>query len=347
VAAEGTDPARLARAVAVAVTSGGTARLDRALAAGSDLPAGDGRRAATAARSWAGRGVSVALRGDPAWPLLRCGTPPPLLAWRGVPPAELLRRPAAALVGARAATGYGRAVAAWLAEAVGAAGGVVVSGGALGIDAAAHEAAVGGGTLVVLGCGHGVAYPRAHAAPGGLFDRVVEAGGTVLSERLPDGVAHAGAVRARNRLVAGLADAVVVVEGGARSGSLLTAGAAADVGVPVMAVPGDVRRDGSVAPHRLLAEGAAPCTSPADLLAALGTSQPQAPQDTGRTSLAGLLPDPLLRALADAWPRPLPVGTLVARSGLAVGPVLAALTRATVAGVLVEAAEGVRLRRAP
>src|SRR5690606_1664623 len=129
--------------------------------------------------------------------------------------------------------------------------------GAVGIDAAAHRAALesGGTTTVVLGCGHGVPYPRAHAVPGGLFDRVLDTGGALASELLPDEPPRAWQVRARNRLVAALVDVVVVVEGGARSGSLLTATAAADRGVTVMAVPGDVRAPGSVAPHRLLAEG--------------------------------------------------------------------------------------------
>ncbi|MEX0869263.1 MAG: DNA-processing protein DprA, partial [Nitriliruptoraceae bacterium] len=139
------------------------------------------------------------------------------------------------------------------------AGARVVSGGAVGVDAAAHHASLAspGGTTVVLGCGHQVSYPRPHARTGGLFAQVVASAGTVCSELLPYEPPRPGAVRARNRVVAGLADVVVVVEGGTHSGSLLTASAAAEWGRTVLAVPGDVRAPGSQAPHRLLAEGAA------------------------------------------------------------------------------------------
>lgn len=347
VAADGTDPDRLARAVALAATSAGHRLLDEALRAGT-LPRVSREATGAAERhrdAWVARGVRVALRGDAAWPRLRCATPPPLLAWRGAAPRP---GPSVALVGARRATGYGRAVAAWLAGAAADAGVVVVSGGAVGIDAAAHGAAAGAGTVVVLGCGHDVAYPKAHARHGGLFDEVLAGGGTLLTERLPGEVAHPGAVRARNRIVAGLVDAVVVVEGGATSGSLLTASAAADAGVTVLAVPGDVRAPGSVAPHRLLAEGAAPCTDPSDLLAAVGVAAGAAapgPQD--RDAAAGIRPAVLGRELAARWPRPASVGALADATGLTVGEVLAATTRAVVAGLVVDGVEGVRLRRAP
>jgi DNA processing protein len=243
------------------------------------------RAAGSIADAWRDAGVRVALVGDPSYPArLAAGWPhlpaPPLLAWRGAVPDETA---AVAIVGSRRASGYGTAVSAWLAEAVAAAGARVVSGGALGIDAAAHEAAreLPGGTTVVLGCGHAVAYPRTHARPGGLFDRIVDGGGSLVSELLPHEPPRPGQVRARNRIVAAMADVVVVVEGGSSSGALLTASAAAEWGRTVLAVPGDVRAPGSAAPHRLLQEGAAPCTGPADLLevlaselaAGLGTSR--------------------------------------------------------------------------
>jgi DNA processing protein len=352
VAADGTDPDLLLRAVALASARGGVRALDRLLSAGAALPAaGAGARArATAfAATWHDLDARVALRGDRGWPALRCETPPPLVAWRGAAPVALLARPAVALVGARRASGYGVAVTAWLAEAVAQAGATVVSGGAVGVDAAAHEAAAGAGTLVVLGCGHDVAYPRPHTRPGALFDRVLAGGGALVGEQLPGAVAHPGAVRARNRLVAGYADVVVVVEGGPRSGALLTASAAADAGVPVLAVPGDVRRPGSVAPHRLLAEGAAPCTGPDDVLAALGHAASGSASATGDGGdpLGDLLPAPVQLALSGAWPRPLHVTQLVDVTGLPTGRVLAAVTRGVVAGVLVETLDGVRLRRAP
>jgi len=300
-----------------------------------------------------------------------------LLVAAGVPVTSV---PTVAIVGSRAATGYGVGIAAWLAEAAGAAGAHVLSGGAIGIDAAAHRAALGsaGGTSVVLGCGHDVAYPRVHARPGGLFEAIRAEGGALLSEQFPQVQPKAGVVRARNRIVAGLADVVVVVEGGARSGALLTATAALDRDRLVLAVPGDVRAPGSVAPNRLLGEGGHPCTDPQDLLDALavsggvravdaavraapaattaGTTEDRAEvdgpaggtreQQPGSGALT-VLPDSVHAALTAAWPRALPVDLLLERAGLGAGAVLAALTRAQVAGEVVEGPEGVVLRRRP
>jgi DNA processing protein len=311
--------------------------------------------------AWQEVRARAALVGDPQYPArLAEGWPsveaPTLLAWRGCPPTQ---RTAVALIGARRATGYGVGVTAWLAESLARSGVRIVSGGALGIDAAAHGAAVEeeGGTTVVLGCGHGVAYPRAHAAPGGLFERVLRHGGSIVSELLPWQPPRAGTVRARNRIVAGLSDAVVVVEGGERSGSLVTATAAADRGTPVLAVPGDIRAPGSVAPHRLLAEGATPCTGPADVLdllpAARGTGAHGEVADSGSvgsdppSATRTGLPPPVHAALVSAWPRPLRVDELATSTGCALPTLLAAVTRARVAGVLAEGVDGVRLRRAP
>jgi DNA processing protein len=310
--------------------------------------------------TWQQLGVRVALVGDALYPArLAAGWPaieaPTLLAWRGGPPTE---RTTVALVGARRATGYGVGVTAWLAESLARAGVRIVSGGAVGIDAAAHGAAAEeeGGTTVVLGCGHGVAYPRAHAAPGGLFERVLRHGGSIVSELLPWQPPRAGTVRARNRIVAGVSDAVVVVEGGERSGSLVTATAAAERGTPVLAVPGDIRAPGSVAPHRLLAEGATPCTGPVDVLdllpVAAGSGSPGEPTGT----YVGTDPTPATRtglpplvheALVTAWPRALRMDELAATTGCALPTLLAAVTRARVAGILAEGVDGVRLRRAP
>lgn len=342
----------------------GPARLLAQLAA-AQLDPDDLCAAARVVEAWAQLDCRVAVVGDPAYPaLLAQGWPqidaPCLLVRRGQP---LAPRPTVAMVGARRASAYGTGVTSWLAEAAADAGALVISGGALGIDAAAHRAAAPrvGGTVVVLGCGHRVTYPRPHARPGGLFDEVMDHAGALLSELLPDEPPRAGMVRARNRIVAGMADVVVVVEGGARSGALLTAGAAAERGRTVLAVPGDVRAPGSAAPHRLLQEGAAPCTDPVDLLDALQASTSSrdgaippptlgfAPLAAGRASsdtLSVLGPD-LYAVLARAWPRPVRVDDLAAASGRPTGAVLAALTRARVAGELAEDASGVRLRRAP
>jgi DNA processing protein len=307
--------------------------------------------------AWRRRGVRAAVVGDPAYPPgLALGWPhtagPVLLAWVGSPPGA---GPAVGVVGARRASSYGTGVAAWLAATVARAGGHIVSGGARGIDAAAHGAALEqpGGTTVVLGCGHDVAYPRVHAAPGGLFDRVLDEGGTIASELLPHQPPHAGNVRARNRVVAGLVDALVVVEGGPRSGALVTANAAADRGTPVLAVPGDVRAAGSAAPHQLLAEGAAPCRGPEDLLQVLGAVERPSAGDGavtgppgGRAASLGL-PADVVEILVEAWPRAVRVEQLAQRTGRSVPRLLGAVTQARVAGVLAESVEGVRLRRSP
>lgn len=369
VAARGTDPELLARAVACMLRAAGSARALARAAVERELAAGPGTArarladllapgpaalvaAATVARVWTDLGVRAAVVGDPCYPS-RLGRDwpwngaPLLLAWRG-PDGGLADVPAVAIVGARRATSYGTGVAAWLAEAAGAAGALVVSGGAVGIDAAAHGAAAGtpGGTAVVLGCGHDVAYPRVHARPGGLFDRILEGGGWLAGELLPGTPPRPANVLARNRIVAGLADVVVVVEGSERSGSLATASRAADRGIPVMAVPGDVRAPGSAAPHQLLAEGAAPCRGPADLLAALGAA---AGDGEGQREAVGpsCLPRAVRAELEQRWPRPVRVDELSAATGEPAGRLLAALTRARVAGEVADSADGVRLTRAP
>lgn len=370
VAAPGTDPSLLAAVVERLSRSGGATALGRELrgasarsphASPTDLfravvPPTLGCTAGEVPSTWRRLAVRACLAGDPAYPArLTAGWPatggPPLLAVRGAAP--LPDGATVAIVGARRATSYGTGVAAWLAEAAAAAGAVVISGGAVGIDAAAHGAASDQRTLVVLGCGHDVTYPRPHAAPGGLFSRVLDGGGWLISEHLPGARPVARHVRARNRIVAGLADVVVVVEGGARSGALITAGYAAEQGVPVMAVPGDVRRPGSAAPHLLLREGAAPCAGPDDLLAALpvgdgdhGPSVGAGSSDAGSPP-ATTLPSEVHRHLASHWPRPVRLDDLADATGVAAARLLAHLTRARVAGEVAEGADGVRLTRAP
>lgn len=318
----------------------------------------DAHGALAAVDAWSRLGCRLAIVGDAGYPpRLAAGWPdldaPTLLAVRGGPDRG---GPVVALVGARRATPYGTGVTSWLASAAVTAGATVVSGGAIGIDAAAHRATLdaSGRTCVVLGCGHAVAYPRPHARAGALFDQIRARGGQLLSEQFPQVPPRAAVVRARNRIVAGLADVVVVIEGGGRSGALVTAGAAAAWGRPVLAVPGDVRAPGSAAPHRLLREGAAPCAEPADLLDALGITTPAtavgalpAPAVTASASSAGGLGRIVLGELRRCWPRPVPIDDLVDLDGGDVGRVLAALTAAEVAGTVIRGPDGVRLTRAP
>lgn len=364
IAAEGTDPEALAAVVHRVREPGiGPSSLLREVLTSDPtlLPEDAVRRVAASAqpdvsdasevrRTWCERGVRVALPGDPGYPqrLLTAWPDPTVPLFLAVlgDVRRLDREPSVAIVGARRATGYGRGIAAWLADTCADAGVHVVSGGALGIDATAHEAAVEGGTTVVLGCGHGVDYPRPHTQPGGLFPRILAAGGAMVSEHLPGTAPKPGVVRSRNRIVAALADAVVVVEGSRRSGSLLTASAAAERGIPVLAVPGDVRAPGSGAPHRLLSEGASPCTGPEDVLEAVGATTPPG-QRAGTRAPVSTLPAEVLEVLRERWPRPIRVDDLADVLGTAAPVLLAGITRARVAGEIAEGPDGVRLTRAP
>jgi DNA processing protein len=167
---------------------------------------------------------------------------------------EGLRRPAIAVVGTRAATAYGKALARRFAEDLGKAGCCIISGLALGIDAAAHQGALDAGvpTIGVLGGGHDRFFPPRNRS---LAERMIAAGGAVLSPFPPDHPAYPAQFLQRNGIVAALADAVVVIEAPARSGALNTAGWAAGR-IPVFAVPGDVDRAHVAGCHALIRDGA-------------------------------------------------------------------------------------------
>ena len=207
------------------------------------------------------RGIVPVMPGDPGYPVhLRDG--PPLLYAAG----ELAAATGVAvtIVGTRRMTPYGRRMAHRLAADLAAAGVVVASGLARGVDAAAHEGAlsVGGVTVAVLGSGIDRIYPPEHAD----LARRIRSDGLLLSEHTPDEGPRRHHFPARNRVLAGLALAVVVVEAGVRSGALITALLAAEVNVPVMAVPGPADAWASAGCLQLLREGAMLVTSAADVL---------------------------------------------------------------------------------
>ena len=211
---------------------------------------------------------------SPAYPerLRRLRDAPALLLVRGT--AALLAVRAVSIVGARAATAYGLATARRLAFDLARAGVAVVSGLARGIDAAAHEGALeaGGATLAFQACGPEGTYPRAHRR---LAERIV-AQGAVVTE-FPVGTPPLAAYfPLRNRLISALAEAVVVVEGRERSGSLVTARRAAEQGVDVLAVPGPVDSPTSAGPHALIRDGARLVRDAGDGLAELGIDVPAA-----------------------------------------------------------------------
>ena len=174
---------------------------------------------------------------------------------------------AVTIVGSRRATSYGREVARDLARELATAGLVVVSGLAFGIDACAHRGALdaGGATIAVLGCGPDTAYPAAHRS---LWRRVAETG-AVISELPPGSTPWRWSFPARNRVMAALAGMTVVVEAAARSGSLITADLAAELGRDLGAVPGPVTSRASAGPNELLAGGACVVRDAQDVLDAM------------------------------------------------------------------------------
>lgn len=191
---------------------------------------------------------------DEAYPtLLREIIDPPLaLHFRG--DASLLARPAVAIVGSRRATPYGVNAAETLARQIAGAGIVIVSGGARGIDAAAHHAALeaGGATIAVLGTGIDIIYPSSNRR---LFRRIEEHG-LIVSEFPPGTPPKPENFPIRNRVISGLARGTVIVEATSRSGSLITARMAAEQGRDVFAVPGSIFSAGSEGTHRLVQYGA-------------------------------------------------------------------------------------------
>jgi DNA processing protein len=190
--------------------------------------------------------------------------PPPRLFLRGAGEPGLLEEPAVAVVGARACSSYGRSVARSLARELAAAGLVVVSGMARGIDGEAHRGALdaGGRTVAVLGCGIDRDYPAAHAE---LARRITESG--LLVSEYEQGVEPAPwRFPARNRIIAGLCRATLVVEARERSGALITADFALEEGRDVLAVPGEISSSLSAGTNALLRLGATPVTCAGDVL---------------------------------------------------------------------------------
>lgn len=208
------------------------------------------------------RSVLPVDRAHPHYPARLCDLPvaPEKLWVRGRLPDRETRL--VAMVGSRAATGAGCQRARALAGELGQRGFAVVSGGAFGIDAAAHEGALaaGAGTYAVLGCGIDVVYPDRHAQ---LFDRIAAHGG-LLSEYAPGTKPRRGQFPVRNRIIAALGQAVIVVEAALRSGALITATRARELGRLLLAVPGSSGTDALVHGGHAL-----PVSSADDVVAAL------------------------------------------------------------------------------
>ncbi len=279
------------------------------------------------ALDWASQpGCAVVTLADQTYPklLLEISDPPTLLYARGR--LELLDRPALAVVGSRNATAQGERNAERFAQAFSEAGLTIVSGLALGIDAAAHRGGLQGrgATIAVLGTGIDVIYP---ARNGALFEEIAEKG--LLLSEFPIGTrATAHHFPRRNRLISGLAQGCLVVEAALASGSLITARAAAEQGREVFAIPGSIHSPLAKGCHALIKSGAKLVESAEDVLAELAAFRPSGyASTTAAVQEAG--EGPLLGHMGFD---PIDVDSLCARAGLPADRVNAELLRLELSG---------------
>jgi DNA processing protein len=291
--------------------------------------------------------VSLLTPEDPQWPaaLGDLGDHAPLLLWvRG--DVDVLARlaPSVALVGARAATAYGEHVAMELAADLVGRGVTIISGAAYGIDGAAHRAALsaGGTTIALLAGGADRSYPAGHTQ---LIERIASTG-AVVSE-VPCGSAPTKwRFLQRNRLIAAVADATIVVEAGWRSGSLNTAGHAATLARPLGAVPGPITSAASAGCHRLFREFDARCITTADEVLELLGAGPQTLFDDAADAAGGERTDEVTRVTDAmsfrAWRDPLDIAR---RSGLDPAEVMSVLGLLALDGTAVRGQEGWRRAR--
>lgn len=318
-------PARDFEAVAGSVAAAG--REDPSLGATVDAALAIGARLRMEICTWASADYPPAMH--------QLHDPPPVLFLRGR--RELLTRGSVTIIGARHATSRAREIADRLAQAIAYAGLPVASGLALGVDGAAHRGALkaGGDTIAVLGRGADLAYPATHRA---LFRDIV-ARGLVVSEFLPGTPPLPHHFPRRNRILAALSRAVVVVEAGAKSGSLITVDHALDLGVDVWAVPGPIEVAMCEGSNRMLADGARPLLSIAGFVEALtGGDSPGARVTPAATGPGG-------RLLACLGAETLGVDQLATRLGLTPAETLGLLTEMELGGLL-DQLPGMRFRRA-
>ena len=271
-------------------------------------------------------------------------TAPPILIYRG--DTALGARPAVAIVGARNASAAAVKLARQFAGELAEAGFVVVSGLARGIDGAAHQATLTGGTIGVIASGIDIAYPPEHAD----LQEAIATGGLLLTEQPPGTEPLARHFPARNRIIAGLAVGTLVVEAAPKSGSLITARLAGEAGREVMAVPGSPLEPRSQGCNQLIREGAVLVQSAADVIELVSGFDGQ-PRSTFREHPAEfeLLPDDLGHSPADVasllTTAPVAVDELIRQSGEGTAAVQLALLELELAGRLVRHAGG-RVSRA-
>lgn len=276
--------------------------------------------------------IAVIRIGDDRYPpLLReIADPPPALYVRGDVRALTHALPIA-VVGTRKMTAYGSAAVRIVAGPAAAAGAAIVSGLALGVDAAAHAATLdaGGVTIAVLAGGVDPASvgPRTNA---GLAERIAASGGALVSEHPPGATPSKAAFPRRNRIIAGIARGTLVIEAAAKSGSLITAYLALESGRDVFAVPGPITSAASAGTNGLIRRGAAPATCADDVFAAYGLRVEAAPRRAGPR-------DARERAVLRALDRgPQTVDAIVHATGLDARDAMAALASLSVAGAIAD-----------
>ncbi len=254
--------------------------------------------------------------------------PPPVLYCKGQP---LMETPyMVSIVGSRRTSEYGRQMAERLAYDLSCAGVTIVSGLARGIDTMAHRGAIraGGYTIGVLGCGVDVIYPRENKK---LFMQMQQQG-TLISEYPPGTQPAAGNFPARNRIISGLSQAVVVVEAGSTSGALITADFALEQGREVYALPGNVTSPYSSGTNQLIKEGATPVTCADDILEALGiTGNKKARQPSGISYQLDIFEMEVYNALEDGEKL---LEELAAITGFEIGKLNAILTILEMKGII-------------
>lgn len=274
-------------------------------------------------------GARLLVLGDLDYPemLAALDPPPPILWTRGR--VDLLNQPSVAIVGARIASAGGQRIARGLAQQLGQAGHVVVSGMARGIDAAAHEGALATGTVAVLGGGVNDIYPSEHAD---LYARLTEQG-CVVSESPVGARAQARDFPRRNRIISGLSRGVVVVEAEVRSGSLITARLAAEQGRDVFAVPGSPLDPRARGPNELLRQGAILCEGIEDIDRAFNTLRTLREPPADPMRFDGHIDDAFLdRVAALLSPTPTPRDEIARALDAPVSQVAAALLELSLTG---------------
>jgi DNA processing protein len=317
-------------AVAVACADAADGRLETALEWLDHMEAAvDLRRRAREALDAAGKlGLGYIALDEPGYPSLLSFIPdPPVGLWvRG----RLPERPGVAIIGSRAASSAALEIAQSFATSLARQGLCIVSGLARGCDGRAHQGALDGGgeTIAVLGCGLDQVYPAEH----GPLAEAISAQGAVISEFPPGTPPLPSHFPLRNRIISGLSSAVVVVEAGEKSGSLITAACALEQGREVMVVPGPVLSGRNRGAHALLRDGATLVESAEDVLRALTGAAPWLRPPAGLPDAAEpSSDDPVLRALDVDEARD--VDELVTRTGLSAAAVLVRLTELEIDGL--------------